>query len=585
MQSYSFVVVLLANLAANEPAVKIETPMAPPGWALAQRALLHEATEACVEFEAKYVDERGYVKCVERWGGNDGPDDGMENFRNWTLLYSLGAPDKLLALYRKVWEGHIEQYTEARIPTIPMVKDGMYYREFVTAFDWEQNGEGLSAFLFYGLSEPTDRRYLARVKRFSSFYMNEDAEALNYDPKHKIIRSLHNGSRGPKLSPATPEDCGGLPVEGDPQRLTRYSTASNIRGDHPLNLCACSLPMTAYLLTGEPRYRDWLLEYAGAWRDRVLENGGNIPTNIGLDGTIGGEWDGKWYGGVFGWNFWPQSSGRNYYVRGPRIAFGECILLTGDVSYAEPLRQQIENLYAASKIIDGKRMFPNKHGDDGWYGYGTSARTDVQLDIYLWSMDPHDKRRLGDHGWIKFLNGDNPDYPLQAVQKDLSAVRTKVEGMRNDPTTPETRGSDEGHKYNPAQVTSLVNLMLGGNHPGGAGNVLHSRVRYFDPKARRSGLPSQMGALVDRIEDDSISLTLVNLDQRKSRSVIVLMGAYAEHHCELVELDGVTTPVDATHFTVDLAPGAGARLKIRQQRYAHQPTLSLPWDRSWMLGE
>ena len=119
MQSYSFVVVLLANLAANEPAVKIETPMAPPGWALAQRALLHEATEACVEFEAKYVDERGYVKCVERWGGNDGPDDGMENFRNWTLRYSLGAPDKLLALYRKVWEGHIEQYTEARIPTIP----------------------------------------------------------------------------------------------------------------------------------------------------------------------------------------------------------------------------------------------------------------------------------------------------------------------------------------------------------------------------------------------------------------------------------------------------------------------------------
>ena len=85
-----------------------------------------------------------------------------------------------------------------------------------------------------------------------------------------------------------------------------------------------------------------------------------------------------------------------------------------------------------------------------------------------------------------------------------------------------------------------------------------------------------MGALVDRIEDDSISLTLVNLDQRKSRSVIVQMGAYAEHHCDSVELDGVATPVDATHFTVDLAPGAGAKLKIRQQRYAHQPTLSLP---------
>ena len=128
MQSYSCLVVLLANLAANEPAVKIDTPMAPPGWALAQRALLHEATEACVEFEAKYVDERGYVKCVERWGGNDGPDDGMENFRNWTLLYSLGAPDKLLALYRKVWEGHIEQYTDCLLYTSPSPRDGLLSR-------------------------------------------------------------------------------------------------------------------------------------------------------------------------------------------------------------------------------------------------------------------------------------------------------------------------------------------------------------------------------------------------------------------------------------------------------------------------
>ena len=42
-----------------------------------------------------------------------------------------------------------------------------------------------------------------------------------------------------------------------------------------------------------------------AWRDRILQNGGNVPTNIGLNGAIGGEWDGKWYGGTFGWNFDP----------------------------------------------------------------------------------------------------------------------------------------------------------------------------------------------------------------------------------------------------------------------------------------
>ena len=32
-------------------------------------------------------------------------------------------------------------------------------------------------------------------------------------------------------------------------------------------------------------------------------NGGHIPTNIGLDGAIGGEYGGKWYKGTYGWNF------------------------------------------------------------------------------------------------------------------------------------------------------------------------------------------------------------------------------------------------------------------------------------------
>jgi hypothetical protein len=131
--------------------------------------------------------------------------------------------------------------------------------------------------------------YVQRARRFAGFYMNEDKGAPNYDPKHKIIRSLHNGSRGPKLTPASEMDWGGEPVAGDAARLERYREAGNIRGDHPLNLVACTLGFNGYALTGEKKYRDWVLEYAGAWRDRVMANGGNIPTNIGLDGTIGGE--------------------------------------------------------------------------------------------------------------------------------------------------------------------------------------------------------------------------------------------------------------------------------------------------------
>ncbi len=586
MSPSAFTLLLLsASLAGPGTTITITTPTPPPAWALAERALLEAGVEAAEEYAAKYLDERGYLRCVERWGGNDGPDDAMENFHNWPLFHALGADDRILDLYKLAWEGHLKQYTEARAPGIPMAQDGMFYREFITSFDWEHTGEGLQAFFFYGLSAPDDLRYLSRVRRFAGFYMNEDAEARNYDPKHKIIRSLHNGSRGPKLTPATQEDWGGLPVPGKPERLSRYDTAANIRGDHPLNLCACTLAMTAYLLTQETKYRDWILEYSNAWRDRILENGGNIPTNIGLDGTIGGEWDGKWYGGTFGWNFYPQSSGRNYYIRGPRIAFGECILLTGDLSYMEPLRQQIDNLYEASKVIDGVRMFPNKHGDDGWYGYTSSARPDVQRNTYLFSMNPHDKRRLLDDPWLSFLAGRNPEYPLRALQDAFAAVRQRIADLRADPTTEETRGSDWTHDYNPLTTAALVNLMLGGVDPGKAGNVLHTQVRYFDPQRRRAGLPQDVAALIDRIEPEAVSLTLVNVSPQHARTVIVQMGAYAEHHCRAVEVGQRSETVDATSFTVSLLPGTSAKMRVTLERYAHQPTLSFPWDRAWMLDE
>ena len=371
-------------LVAAPPSIRIEKPMAPPDWALAERALLKAYAEAAAEFTAKYVDERGYFKCVERWGGNDGPDDVMETFNNWTLLHALGGSDSLLAMYRRIWEGHLRQFTAAKAPSTQAAKEGMFFKEFVTSFDWEHTGEGLAPFHHYALSAPGDDEYVRRVRRFAEFYTG----APNYDKQHKIVRSLLNGSRGPILTPATVFDWGGEVVAGHPERHERYLAAANVRGDHPLNLGACSLGFNAFAFTGEKKYRDWVLEYAGAWRDRILANGGNIPTNIGLDGKIGGEWGGKWWGGTFGWNFDPAVSGRNYYMRGARTGLGEAFLLTGDASFIDPLRKQLANLYAAQKEENGRVLLPQKYGEKGWYGYTANQYFEVQRDLYLWSMDP-----------------------------------------------------------------------------------------------------------------------------------------------------------------------------------------------------
>ena len=333
---------------------------------------------------------------------------------------------------------------------------------------------------------------------------------------------------------------------------------------------ACSLGFNAFALTGEKKYRDWVLEYAGAWRDRILANKGNIPTNIGLDGTVGGEWGGKWYGGTFGWNFDPSTSGRNYYMRGARTGLGTALVLTGDMSFAEPLRRQIANLYAASKTENGRVLFPQKHGDNGWYGFTANQYFDVQRDLYLWSMNAADRAHLDSDPWLRFLDAKDDGYPMRALQADFERLRRRVAAMRADTSTADTRPSDGAQRFAPVATETLVNLMLGANEPGASGNVLHARLRYFDPAARRAGLPPDVAALVRKITADSVVVTLVNINPVDSRDVIVQSGAYAEHQA---------TQYNDSQFTVRLAPGAGDTLTIPMKRYANAPTAAFPWDR------
>ena len=179
-----------AASAADEISIRIDTPAAPPEWALLERELFRANTEACREFFDRYFDERGWLLCVERWGGDDGPDDAIENVNDWPLLHALGGPDVILKMYRQALEGHFRQYTLAKTTEVPFARDGMYYKEFPVMFDWQHNGEGMTVFALQGLSDAANTNFQKRVRRFAGFYLNEDPGAPNYDPKHRIIRLL-----------------------------------------------------------------------------------------------------------------------------------------------------------------------------------------------------------------------------------------------------------------------------------------------------------------------------------------------------------------------------------------------------------
>ena len=566
-----------------ETTFELSTPMAAPHWALLERQLMAALPEAIEEFYAKYFDERGYLLCYPRWGALDGPDDAAENVTGWTELYALGGPERVLELYRQGIEGHMRQYTEARTVECPLARDGMYYKEFPTSFDFVHNAEGFHGLFQQGLAEPWDPTYQARMRRYAGFYMDEDPGAANYDPQHRLIRSVMTGSRGPVLRRTTPIDWGGDPFECEgrftPLRWHRtwqdyvdhFSIYQDVTGDTPCNLAVTVVALNAYLCTGDPKYRDWILEYADAWVERADENGGIIPSNVGLDGTIGGGAGGRWWGAVYGWDH------KAYFRSLAPYGFGNALLVSGDQRYVDVWRRMIQAVSAHAKEIDGTLQYPQKHGDDGWYEFSPEPYDHGALELFYWSMAESDRALARREPWGAYLSGDAPDYPVTALSGELEALREAMQRTREDTTTPDTRLSESMNAMNPgACIWRLVELMLGGLPSRHIGTAWHTRVRYFDLDRGRAGIPEDVASLVDSMSGDEVSVTLVNLSPVRRHALVLQAGAYAEHQFTAVQVDGSTTPLDEPAITVHLAPGAGARLTLKMKRYANQPTHAFP---------
>jgi hypothetical protein len=97
-------------------------------------------------------------------------------------------------------------------------------------------------------------------------------------------------------------------------------------------------------------------------------------------------------------------------------------------------------------------------------------------------------------------------------------------------------------------------------------------------------------ALVESMDADSVTVQLVNVSATAPRNVVVQGGAYGEHACLSIRVDGAAEPVplveaglgDSAAFTVRLRPGCAGRLTIQQARYQRRPSLAFPWDRKRM---
>jgi hypothetical protein len=621
----------LLRVIQAQTVIDITSPMSPPVWALMERLLLEEKSQHIKDFYFHLFDENGYLLHQPRWGILDGPDDLFDIFGDWTLLYSLGGREFVLELYRKGNNGGIRQYSEYKTVDTEIAKGGAYYQEFICMSDWHHTGEGMRGFHLEALTDPADYVYQQRARRFASFYTGENPDVPNYDPVNKVIRSIWTGSRGPLLRRAKPIDWTGDRVEGkyhllhgpnggqakqemseavfENEMLAHCYEYLHSVGDHPLNLISTNLALNAYGLSHEQKYLEWVVEYLDAWINRINNNGGNIPTNVGLDGSIGGETENKWYGGTYGWDFAPWSPEhnrveyRNMFTKGMWPGFSNGLLLTGNQKYVDVLRRQIDNIYAQKKVVKGKTVYPHNYGEkskkseppifvwkDGdlywtereltkpqWYNFTSDAYLPWCMDIYMMSMEPQDYERVILDEYIQYLAGNNPDYPVIALQQGIEEVRRDNHNLRNDPTTPETRLADWPMRFNNYEATLALNRLMCGAYLHGMIYTQHARFRFFDPERYRSGIPLDVAALVTKMSKENTTVILVNLNQTRDHTVIVQTGAYGEHQCTSVEVKGKSYPVNYRLFTVRLAPGAGAELVVYADRYVNRPTLALPW--------
>lgn len=588
---------------AQDPVrVKIETVKPAPEWALWQRHLLKEYWPAAQEFGKRYTKPDGTLIWKDKWPGMDGSDDGYESWYNFPLYYALGGDARMDVWSRNLWNKVTALFT----------KYGTVTREFDTYYDWMHHGESYVNFYFFGLANPYDPVMKKRAIDFAALYTT----GPNWDPVHKRITSPITGSKGPRFENSAEDWVTHRDVLADyPLPYNDIPNVTNskawvddklfpnilktmndrmMRADVPLNLAATSMVTNAFMYTGEAKYKKWVTDYVEAWMERVRQNNGVIPDNVGPNGKIGETMDGKWYGGYYGWR-WPH--GLFNQLEATMIGGSNAYMLSGDRKYLDLPRSQQTFIAGVSRKQDGKTVVPNRHAEQGWYDWRPAV---PQYPVNLWYMSwdekdwallqglvdvpalsqaPYKKAKGDDKNegpWIAFLQGKNPAWPVEILKANYQECLRRLDMIRKDTTKPDDMNVHHWQNRNPVVLEGLVQQMMGGPNHIYHGGLLHVRLRYFDAQKKRPGIPEDVAALVDQIEEDSVRVTLVNTSSTIPRETILQAGAFGEHEFVSVNLGQGARSVGSKHLTVDLPPGSVGTLTLKLKRFANAPTYDWP---------
>lgn len=622
-----------ANDVSVEPIRAKATLGCPPTWALMQRRLFDEMDAAWREFERRYCDADGSLQFTQPLFSRDGADDFYESFFNWPVLYFLGGADDLLSASKHHWTGVTRQLTAM----------GMVVDEFERGYDWFHLGESMIFFYALCAADPGDTEFRDRAVRFADLYL-PDSLAGNYDAKLNMVRAPHTGAGGPRSDineewqtyGAEKHGGGqyGLPLYDlpgisqwsdleQPENARRMGQAMQSRmgrGDVSVNMGITGLMANAWLMTGDRRYSEWISTYVQGWIDRTSANDGWLPDNVGPSGVVGELHSGRWYGGHYGWQ-WPHGlhtvgtaalvggvhgwlvSGDDHYLDLPRHLFDRLVDLGGGGHTGKALAEPPDTGQARSSGAS-PLLVPYRRGPQGWFDYHPAPATMPLWPWYL-TMSAADQRRMtdfqavsgydwravkqfrdkgeGGHSepWFAFLQGQNPDYPEHALAMAHAQVTARMAAIDADRSAVSERGLHHWQHLNPVVTEVLLQLTTGAPQVIYNGGHYFGRVRYFDADRGRPGLPTDVAALVDRMDGDVTGVQLVNVSTRHTRRVVVQAGGFAEHEFSAVTVDGgPTSSVSTRRLTVELPPATRIRLELGTHLNAHRPTMPALADTS-----
>lgn len=614
-----------------------------PAWAYQQRSLLEFLSQAADIYEARYADERGWLIWRNHWDqgfqNRDGVDDFYEAFYNFPVVYLLGGDDKFIQLAKKHWSGITEQLTAL----------GMLHKGYERGYDQFHQSEGYLFFYYLCMAQPDDPILQEQAVRFAGFFLNEDSDAINYDPVHHIMLAPHNGSEGPRSgyfddTPIYPYTESmrpyGLPyhdLEGintfddlkDPINARRMGEAMQVRmgrGDVATNLFVTSLVANAYLMSTDPErrlnYQQWIMDYVDAWKERAHANGGLIPDNVGVNGRIGEEIGGRWYGGLYGWT-WPHGWYNISYA--VAIASINRLIVTGDLNSLDFIRSQYQQMLKRLELrsVDFEAMtlrahFPNhlhdlpdkpiwqipyRYRDQGWFDYHPLSAI---IPANLWSIsgDAADRAQIDwlrahshydwtqtllfrtkedsghEEAWITYLRGENPHYPETILHTSVQVIAERVTRILADDADLHQVHIHHWQLHNPITTEALIQQILGIPQPIYYGGLIVAPIFYLDLDGQRPGLPADVAALVEAREGTAIQIQIVNLSPIETHRLLLVAGSLAQHEFHIIEVSNPTNPaeklegidVSDRQIEVVMPPLSTIRLRCQLRQYVYPAT-------------